>query len=308
MAREVLRSVARRWLYPLFEHFWATLFLLARVLYRPSPRNVSFTGRDRVMVIAPHPDDETLGCGGTLIKHAAAGDEVEVLIVTDGGASKARGLSRPEMVRLRAAEAQRAVTTLQPAIRLTLGGLREGEWSGHALNSVLSTCLQQLRPTIIYAPSCVDFHPEHLAIARCLAKIMRANRQITEGLKIRVYELQVPLSLPLINRSVRIGQEHSKKMAALSEYWTQGEAFSWRHRQERYLKTLLGSDAPSDAPVEVFWEMEGDAYVRTMNYQMNRQTNFRSLRPKPFSDGFAWLIGTRTRQKLKRITHRPTSG
>src|SRR5215210_5845482 len=36
----------------------------------------------RVLVIAPHPDDETLGCGGTLLKHLAAGDSVSWVIVT----------------------------------------------------------------------------------------------------------------------------------------------------------------------------------------------------------------------------------
>ena len=36
----------------------------------------------RVLVIAPHPDDETLGCGGTLLKHRAAGDSVSWLIMT----------------------------------------------------------------------------------------------------------------------------------------------------------------------------------------------------------------------------------
>lgn len=38
----------------------------------------------KVLVIAPHPDDETLGCGGTLLKHLAAGDSVAWLIVTRG--------------------------------------------------------------------------------------------------------------------------------------------------------------------------------------------------------------------------------
>src|SRR5687767_6864064 len=92
-ARQLMRWVARRWIYHLIEHSWAALFLFARLLLRPSPRNISFTGHDRVMVVAPHPDDETLGCGGTIAKHAAAGDQVEVLIITDGGASRARGLS-----------------------------------------------------------------------------------------------------------------------------------------------------------------------------------------------------------------------
>ena len=36
----------------------------------------------KIIVIAPHPDDETLGCGGTLLRHKAEGDEIHWLIVT----------------------------------------------------------------------------------------------------------------------------------------------------------------------------------------------------------------------------------
>lgn len=38
----------------------------------------------RVLVIAAHADDETIGCGGTMLKHKAAGDSVELMIMTDG--------------------------------------------------------------------------------------------------------------------------------------------------------------------------------------------------------------------------------
>ena len=40
----------------------------------------------KVLAIAPHPDDETLGCGGTLLRHVAAGDELHWLIVTQAHA------------------------------------------------------------------------------------------------------------------------------------------------------------------------------------------------------------------------------
>jgi|TARA_Y100000294_G_scaffold57986_1_gene54797 LmbE family N-acetylglucosaminyl deacetylase len=37
---------------------------------------------NRILVVGPHPDDETLGCGGTLLRHAAEGDEIHWLIMT----------------------------------------------------------------------------------------------------------------------------------------------------------------------------------------------------------------------------------
>jgi LmbE family N-acetylglucosaminyl deacetylase len=42
----------------------------------------------RVLAIAPHPDDETLGCGGTLLRHQAAGDRISWLIVTQADESQ----------------------------------------------------------------------------------------------------------------------------------------------------------------------------------------------------------------------------
>mgnify|MGYP004498141069 CR=1 FL=1 len=43
---------------------------------------------NKILVIAAHPDDEVLGCGGTMAKLAADGCEVNVLIVTDGSSSQ----------------------------------------------------------------------------------------------------------------------------------------------------------------------------------------------------------------------------
>ena len=39
--------------------------------------------KNKVLIIAVHPDDETLGCGGTLLKHKSNGDEIHWLICTD---------------------------------------------------------------------------------------------------------------------------------------------------------------------------------------------------------------------------------
>ena len=36
----------------------------------------------KILVIAPHPDDETIGCGGTLLKHKDNGDEISCVIAT----------------------------------------------------------------------------------------------------------------------------------------------------------------------------------------------------------------------------------
>ena len=49
---------------------------------------------DSVLVVAAHPDDEVLGCGGTIARHADAGDQVQVLIVAEGATSRQQQRNR----------------------------------------------------------------------------------------------------------------------------------------------------------------------------------------------------------------------
>ena len=86
----------------------------------------------RVVVVAAHPDDETLGAGGMLAELAAAGRPADVVVVTDGSASHPGSSTvRPDQLRTqRADELRRALAILSPESHLTLlgrpdGGVRE---------------------------------------------------------------------------------------------------------------------------------------------------------------------------------------
>ena len=293
--RRFLRILARSVFYPIIEACWVQLFRAANLFLHPAPAHVKITGIDRVLVIAPHPDDETLGCGGAVARHADAGDLVRVLIVTDGGASRAKGLTRSQMAAIRADEAVRAVGRLNRAVQVILGRLPEGRWQPDALGGLLEREFSSLRPTIVYAPSRIDFHPEHMKVSLGLARFL-ARTESDPSLRIRVYELQVPLSTPLVNRQVDISVVMARRVAALAEYKSQAESFPWRPRQDRYLQAIFASAGP----IEVFWEMNASDYVRIMSARPQPGSTFRGLRPRPFTDGLAWLTGTRVRQAMRK--------
>ena len=52
----------------------------------------------RVLIVAAHPDDEVLGCGGTIARHVDAGDEVQILIVAEGVTSRQASRNRAEVL------------------------------------------------------------------------------------------------------------------------------------------------------------------------------------------------------------------
>ncbi len=82
-----------------------------------------------VVVVAPHPDDETLGCGGLIAEATTRGRHVEIVFVSDGGASHpgSQAWPRPRLRDLREAEAKvaAAILGLSPD-RLTFLGLADG--------------------------------------------------------------------------------------------------------------------------------------------------------------------------------------
>jgi LmbE family N-acetylglucosaminyl deacetylase len=290
-----LKAPVRDLLFPAAEHAWALAFAGAGLVLRPRAALATPTGTDRVLVIAPHPDDETLGCGGTIARHAQAGDAVCVLVVTDGGSSRAGGYGRAAIRAIRAQEAAAAITQLQPG-EIVQFGLPESRWTPADFQTRLAALLARVRPTLIYTTSCVDFHPEHRRVALGLAKTLATTPQ-PDLRAVRLYELQVPLTPVLTNALVDIGPVAAHKERALAAYTTQRASFGWRPRQARYTRLLYRLAGSPEA----FWELTPAAFGRVMAGYPAARPVFRSLRPRPFSDGAAWLVGLVARRRLKRM-------
>ena len=130
-------------------------------------------GARRLVVVAPHPDDELLACGGLMAMHAERGGESLVVAVTDGEASHAEAArpAHPEELRsMRFTERLEGLRRLgvgnAPVIRL---GLPHGAVAQHV--AMLRTQLVAvLRPTdLVVATWRLDGHPDHDAAGRAAA-------------------------------------------------------------------------------------------------------------------------------------------
>jgi LmbE family N-acetylglucosaminyl deacetylase len=124
----------------------------------------------RLVVVAPHPDDETLGLGATMAQLAARGVEVTVVCVTDGAAAYP-SLSAKERTLLevaRSEELHAATSTLGLAPPISLG-LPDGEVADHEhrLAALLTAILGEKGPgTWCAATWRGDGHPDHEAVGR----------------------------------------------------------------------------------------------------------------------------------------------
>lgn len=128
-----------------------------------------------VLVIAPHPDDEILGCGGTIAKRAAAGDEVWVCIVTEG----APPVYEPDFAKMEAKEMRAAHRKIgvAHAVSLKYPATAIDTASQRLLNDSLSELVDRLQPDEVFIPHIGDIHRDHQIVAEAAMVACRPNKK-----------------------------------------------------------------------------------------------------------------------------------
>lgn len=282
---------------------WEACFTVLGSMRARRPPRWRSEGGQRVLVVAPHPDDEVYGCGGTLLLHREAGDHRTVAVVTDGRRSRAVGLGPEAMAERRRREAREAAEVLDVE-RLELLGLEEGAWDEEEAEEALSVLVRELRPDILYVPSRLDFHPEHRAVAQVLARVLEST-SIGTGASgaapvVRVYAIQVPLTVVLVNLVAPVERVRDTLRVALERYASQTGSLRTCLRQKRY----AGRRFRAGSTAETFWQLPVEGYGRlhrTPEIEPGGapgESPFRGLRPLPFTDPLAYLAGRRERRRL----------
>lgn len=118
----------------------------------------------RVLVLAPHADDETLGCGGTLLWHRSRGDELHWLLATE--MKEDRGFSRQRI-------AEREKEIREVARGYSFKTVHRLGWPAAAVEDVpkaerirrIGEMIKKIKPEILYLPHAGDAHGDHEALA-----------------------------------------------------------------------------------------------------------------------------------------------
>ncbi len=128
---------------------------------------VATTGQ-RIMVISPHPDDETIGAGGYIAAATGAGAEVEIVLVTDGnkhGLKSVRHVEFENATRMLGVPAGDLVFLDFPDGTLA----REGN---STLQSALHAQVELFHPDVVVYPDQRDANPDHYTIGRVMDKVL----------------------------------------------------------------------------------------------------------------------------------------
>ena len=145
----------------------------------------------RILVISPHPDDESIGCGGALHGHTLAGDEVRAIFLTSGEAG-GHGLSERETARIREEEARGAAQILG----LTeLSFWREPDGRLQVTDDLtrrLAVYMENWRPHLVYVTHECETHQDHRAAAALVRRAVGEVRGAPSP-RVRMYEVWTPL-------------------------------------------------------------------------------------------------------------------
>lgn len=210
-----------------------------------------------VLVIAPHPDDETLGCGGTLLRHRAEGDSIHWLIATrmdpqDGWPA--------ERIKARAAELDKVQSHYGFASReeFSLVTTRVDQVPRGELVRAFADAYEKIKPEIIYLPFDGDAHSDHRHIAEAAVAASKwfrcpTLRQIFvyETLSETGFNLLAPVFAP--NSYVDIAPYLDGKLAAMRLYDGEMGRFPFPRSEEAIrAQAALHGSACGKAAAEAF--------------------------------------------------------
>lgn len=180
----------------------------------------------KILVVAPHPDDEVLGCGGTIIKHVGGGAEVYLCIVTKAYPPE---WSEDE-IKIRKEEVLRVneVLGIKKTYFLDLPTVKLDTMPQKVLNDHISRCVREVEPQIVYTSHRGDVNQDHRLVFQAT---MVAVRPVPGGTvkKVLCYELlsSSEWAAPFVENAfipnvyVDISEAVETKLKAMSLYKTE---------------------------------------------------------------------------------------
>jgi hypothetical protein len=209
-----------------------------------------------MLVVAPHQDDEAIGCGGALILQLRSGHAAAIVMLQDGADEhEEMGMSRQALTELRNEESRRAATVV---------GLDHPRFLNHArLGENIRQASEQVREIIgerkidgIFVPFVLDAHPDHRAANYIVAEALKSVSWDVRVFGYEVWGLCIPNVLAIIDDAME------DKMKMLSCFTCANKAIDYTHSTKglnMFHSRMLGAGECLYA--ERFFELPRQEYI-----------------------------------------------
>ena len=177
---------------------------------------------ERLLVLAPHPDDEVIGCGGVIAQHLQSNRKVRVVVATDGTAAEMAGDDRDAYRIRREAESSAGLERLGRGVEVQFLRFRDRELSAAAdLEAKLRQHVESFKPDLVLVPSPIEIHPDHVALSRAFCELVERDPQLFANLaiaRVAFFEVTQPIRP---NTLVDITKVADAKFAAVAVHKSQ---------------------------------------------------------------------------------------
>jgi N-acetylglucosamine malate deacetylase 1 len=200
-----------------------------------------------ILVIAPHPDDESIGCGGTICLHTTRGDHVAAVFLTSGEFALS-DLTREQAWAIREAEAEESARIL--GITNVTFLRRPDHFLGAGIEvaaAALRPLLERQQPDLIYLPHAGDGHPDHRACQPIVQAALSGS--VIPPLALLGYEVWTPLAE--YDRAEDISEVMERKLQAIRAHRSQIKQIRY-DQAARALNEYRGTMAQVGRYAEVF--------------------------------------------------------
>jgi N-acetylglucosamine malate deacetylase 1 len=194
----------------------------------------------RVLVFAAHPDDEVLGMGGTIAVHVDGGDQVRVVVVTDGSSTQYPGDSETRLRKEEEALRAAAELGVMDYVHLALPDMRLDTLPHVEVNRVVEEHVGDFTPELVYTPH-PDVNLDHRKLFDSVAVATRpvpgqtVRRLLTYAPTSSTEWTPAPLNWFVPNWFVDIGEGIERKVAAFAHYETERREYP-HPRSERAIR------------------------------------------------------------------------
>jgi len=189
----------------------------------------------KILILAPHPDDETIGMGATISKLKKDGHSIYLCVISDGSSKKSRDKKK---TRIRENDCKKVGKFLGITKVIFLGfpDTRLMEIAQVEINSSIEDVIKKTNPDVLFIPPDNDLHTDHSKVHNCA---LVASRPLTNKIKhIYSYEILGHVKTPFApNVFVDVEKHLSKKLTAFKMYKSEQKEYP-HHRSIKSIENL----------------------------------------------------------------------
>jgi LmbE family N-acetylglucosaminyl deacetylase len=231
---------------------------------RANPLSIALPGK-RALVLSPHPDDELIGVGGTLLSLSSLGGALTILQMSNGAnAAALEGLPLALREYVRLAEARRVAKALNAKLICWNDVFDGAGIDAKQLAARLASVLREADPDMVFVPFWADPHPDHRN-ANCL--LIEALQDWDPRKSFQVISYEVWSFLPF-NTAIDISRWSRRKFELLLEYRTALRCINYARTTQWFAAWRSYEAFGRAGQVEVFLSLAASEYKQLASKQL----------------------------------------